>query len=205
MADCDAIKLLIGPFTDGELEPHEMEEVALHIVTCVGCKATLEDYRTLAVTLRDIAPIPALDGFAASVRSRIDEIPLPLRLRMTRWFDALGERVGVAIALGAVSAAAAVLAVMIATPLMREFVAGRAPSQLAAAKVQNENTLARASAIKANTAIALNNDSTSIAKQADAAADSQAVISSLESQSPSVAVWNEPHTGTTVIWVPDQP
>ena len=37
------------------------------------------------------------------------------------------------------------------------------------------------------------------------AADSQAIISRLEADSPSVAVWSEPRTDTTVIWVPDQP
>jgi hypothetical protein len=37
------------------------------------------------------------------------------------------------------------------------------------------------------------------------AADSQAIISRLEADSPSVAVWSEPQTDTTVIWVPDQP
>jgi anti-sigma factor RsiW len=38
-----------------------------------------------------------------------------------------------------------------------------------------------------------------------AASDSHAVISRLESDIPSVAVWSEPRTDTTVIWLPDQP
>ena len=32
----------------------------------------------------------------------------------------------------------------------------------------------------------------------------EAVIYKLESDIPSVAVWNEPRMGTTVIWLPDQ-
>ncbi|MFZ0889523.1 MAG: hypothetical protein WA005_13800, partial [Candidatus Binataceae bacterium] len=34
---------------------------------------------------------------------------------------------------------------------------------------------------------------------------SRAIISRLEANSPSVAVWSEPKTETTVIWIPDQP
>ena len=37
-----------------------------------------------------------------------------------------------------------------------------------------------------------------------AAEDSQTVISRLESEIPSVAVWSEPQNDTTVIWLPDQ-
>jgi hypothetical protein len=39
---------------------------------------------------------------------------------------------------------------------------------------------------------------------ADASGNSGAIISRLEADSPSVAVWSEPQTDTTVIWVPDQ-
>jgi len=42
-------------------------------------------------------------------------------------------------------------------------------------------------------------------ESASALHDSHAVISRLESRSPSVAVWSEPHHDTTVIWLPDQP
>jgi hypothetical protein len=37
------------------------------------------------------------------------------------------------------------------------------------------------------------------------AEDSQAIISRLEAEMPSVAVWSEPQSDTTVIWLPDQP
>ncbi|HXR25668.1 MAG TPA: hypothetical protein VN742_09935, partial [Candidatus Binataceae bacterium] len=39
-----------------------------------------------------------------------------------------------------------------------------------------------------------------------AASDMQEMLSDLGAgQSPSVAVWNEPRTDTTVVWVPDLP
>jgi len=38
----------------------------------------------------------------------------------------------------------------------------------------------------------------------EAEEEPQAVISKLESDIPSVAVWNEPRMSTTVIWLPDQ-
>ena len=47
MPTCDQVKLLLGAFDDGELEPHEMEDVAFHVVGCTACKATLDDYRSL--------------------------------------------------------------------------------------------------------------------------------------------------------------
>ena len=52
MARCDDIKLLLGPFEDGELEPHEMQEVARHVVACTACDGELADYRTLGLAMR---------------------------------------------------------------------------------------------------------------------------------------------------------
>jgi hypothetical protein len=59
----------------------------------------------------------------------------------------------------------------------------------------------------ANEGNGANQNSVAIAPEAEetVAADSQAIISRLEADSPSVAVWSEPQTDTTVIWVPDQP
>jgi hypothetical protein len=36
------------------------------------------------------------------------------------------------------------------------------------------------------------------------AEDSRTIISRLESKNPAVAVWSEPRTDTTVIWLPEQ-
>lgn len=194
MAECDGIRLLLGPFTDGELEPNEMEEVALHVVTCLECKAALEDYRMLGVALRKLSTVPALDGFAQAVQARIERINVPIRLRIRRYFDSLGERFGAGIALAA-AAAVAVLTAVILTPYASQLVNTRQPARIMAAAPQ-------ATSVASSPSLALaGGDGKSGAVSAAATSE----LSKLEADSPSVAVWNEPRTDTTVIWVPDQP
>src|SRR5438132_11463579 len=119
MPACDQVRLLLGPFDDGELEPHEMEEVALHVVTCAACKTALEDYRLLGVALRDCMPQPSVDGFKNAVLKRIEEVPQPLRLRMRRLLDSLAEHLGADVALVGAGAFAALLTVWVVTPYAR--------------------------------------------------------------------------------------
>src|SRR5579859_3292053 len=120
MALCDEMRLLLGPFDDGELEPHEMEEVAFHVVGCVGCKSALDDYRSLGVALRDVVTVPALDHFAADVAARIDHTWIPLRVRLGRLRDAF-RRLGSVVEIVAVAAATAVVTLMVAEPYARQF------------------------------------------------------------------------------------
>jgi len=242
MAQCNEIELLLGPFTDGELEPHEMEEVALHVVACRNCKTALDDYRALGVTLRGAVALPELAGFSAMVQERIQQFRVPLRTRVKRPFDWFGERMGTAFAMGAAAAVAAVITAVLVTPYASQIsnalrhasgtVAGRdeftrnypAPApgpflaeqhksaQEPAASSQPSNSVTPAPSQPNDSAIAhegngASQSSIAAAPQAEetVAADSQAIISRLEADSPSVAVWSEPQTDTTVIWVPDQP
>jgi anti-sigma factor RsiW len=122
MAACDQVKLLLGPFDDGELEPHEMEDVALHIVCCGACKAALDDYRSLGVALRDCLPQPTIDGFSAAVLKRIEQIPQPWWPRWRAYVDMLGERVGGTASLIAAGAFAAVLTSWLVTPYVHRLV-----------------------------------------------------------------------------------
>ena len=103
MPDCDQVKLLLGPFDDGELEPHEMEDVAFHVVRCANCKTALEEYRTLGVALRDVRQ-PSTAGFTNAVLKRIEQLPRPLRLRVSRRLDAIAERISAGMALIAAGA-----------------------------------------------------------------------------------------------------
>ena len=73
MARCEDIKLLLGPFEDGELEPHEMQEVARHLAACTDCEDEVADYGALAVSLRGAAALPDLTGFTSAVLAGIDE------------------------------------------------------------------------------------------------------------------------------------
>jgi anti-sigma factor RsiW len=237
MAQCSEIELLLGPFTDGELEPHEMEEVALHIVACHNCKAALEDYRALGVTLRGAVALPEPAGFSAAIEERIQQFRVPLHIRIKRPFDWLGERMGTAFVMGAAAAVAAVITAVVVTPYAGRIsealrhasgnvsVASRdtglpassraeqhKSAQEPAASSQSGNSVAAAPSQLndfgiANEGDGANQSSVLGAPQAEetVAADSQAIISRLEADSPSVAVWSEPRTDTTVIWVPDQP
>ena len=77
MARCEDIELLLGPFEDGELEPHEMQEVARHTAICTVCDRVLADYRNMAVALRGSQSLPNLKGFAGGVMARIEAMHLP--------------------------------------------------------------------------------------------------------------------------------
>ena len=116
MPACDEVKLLLGPFDDGELEPHEMEDVALHVVSCTACKAALEDYRSLGVALRDCSPKLEVEGFTAAVLKRIDQIPRPLRIRLRHYLDDFAVHLRGVVPLVAAGALAALLTGWFVTP-----------------------------------------------------------------------------------------
>ena len=199
MAWCDEMRLLIGPFDDGELEPHEMEEVAFHVVACVGCKAALETYRALGVGLREVVTAPALDHFAAQVAARIDHSWIPLHTRFRRLWDLIGS-LGSVFEIAVVAAATAAITVIVVAPQARQLIAQATPAPRPAAPfVQTEP--------KAPIATANNAALPAVDLPEDVAMhESQELVSQLGGgDSPSVAVWNEPQTGTTVVWVPDQP
>ena len=207
MASCDQIRLLLGAYHDDELQPHEVEDVAHHIAQCSECKAILEDYQTLGLSLRTTADISALDGFAQSVQTRIEKIRVPIRLRLSRYFDSLSEKLVAGAAIGAAATIAAVLIVVVVTPVARKVVNrdGSAAGVTASVGAPLSRLLAKSTS---KTSLAANSNASRsqklIANAKRDSGDAEAVISSLEADSPSVAVWNEPHTDTTVIWVPDQ-
>jgi len=223
MTSCGEIRLLLGPFDDGELEPHEMEDVAFHVVGCGECKAALEDYRALGVALRDVVTVPPLDGFAQAVVARLTPRRIPVHARVARWWDSLG-RLAAVVEFAGVAAATAFLTLRIAAPDVRQFVARRetrpvlssatattapVPPAAALASAKPAETAATASLVAASAKP--DGTDVNLANVIDqgklkAAGDMQEMLSDLGAgQSPSVAVWNEPRTDTTVVWVPDLP
>ncbi len=181
MAACAQVQLLLGPFDDGELEPHEMEEVALHIVSCNECKAAIDDYRSLGVALRDCLELPNTDGFTAAVLSRIERIPQPWWARWRAFLDASGEHVAAAVSLVATGALAALLTVWLVAPYAHHLF-HRAQNVSAAAPRDGHDDLASAMPETADAGIALSSDQPKPAM---------------------LALSNDPTT--TVIWVPNQP
>jgi anti-sigma factor RsiW len=194
MAQYDDIAPLLGSFEDGELSPHEMQEVARHLASCASCEQTLAGYSNVGRLLRDAAPAPALDRFAIAVQARIEQLRPPLRVRFGRWFEAQRERFGNGVTVAFAMAAAAILTVIITTPFARTMVGmGNHVTHLATpdARTRARDT-AKASA-KSSEAIA-----------SATSGEPSTIISKLESSNPDVAVWSEPSQDTTVIWLPDQ-
>ena len=217
MARCDDIKLLLGPFEDGELEPHEMQEVARHVVACTACDGELADYRTLGLAMRGGAELPDLSGFAAAVLERVDDLPIALGTRVRRFFNSFAGGIGGTLATAMATAAIAVITAVVLTPYARQFTfGGRFAHPPQAATVASSTRAARpalaggANALPAASAIDLASQGNADDAADTALVDSTAghgpstVISRLEASSPSVAVWSEPQTDTTVIWVPEQ-
>jgi anti-sigma factor RsiW len=190
MVQCNKIAPLLGAFEDGELQPHEMQEVARHLASCRSCEEALAGYSDLGRMLRDAVAPPALDGFTASVQARLEQLRPPLRIRLDRRLGTWRERFGGGLAIAFAMAATAILTVVITTPLARNMIgAGNHVTQVARRDV---SALAR-DAVQAPAALA-----------SAAIGEPGTIISKLETSNPDVAVWSEPSQGTTVIWLPDQ-
>jgi len=213
MARCEDITLLLGPFEDGELEPHEMQEVARHLAICAECENELADYGSLAVSLRGAAAIPDLTGFATAVLERIDELPISIRVRIGRYFTSFVDGIGATIATGFAVAAVAVVTAVILTPYFKQtrfnFLssAPRVATAMRPAPAATPPQVAGNDAIPPDVASSISNpdafgDNGGAIRPVEAS--SGTIIDRLEADSPSVAVWSEPQSDTTVIWVPDQ-
>jgi Putative zinc-finger len=180
MPACDQVKLLIGPFDDGELEPHEMEDVALHVVSCESCKAALDDYRSLGVALRDCITQPVIDGFTAAVLKRIDQLPQPLWKRWRHYIDVLAEHMGGIVPLAAAGAFAALLTAWLVTPYAQHL--RHRSSDLVQVASGNKNEVREPS-------------------EQQLGASQNASLD--QSESSMITLSNDP--STTVIWLPNQP
>ncbi len=230
MADCSEISLLLGAFEDGELEPHEMQDVAYHLARCDSCTGAIAEIGALGRELRAAVSMPSLDGFTQGVMKRIDNLPQPLWTRISNFFARSSERLSSGFAMGAAMAAVAAITTIIVTPYAQRFAARQSatPLRMAAAKIvpshTNATPLEMASAISQDAAVRLT-DATADGlpmRELDSVThdgpdemprefasamvddDSHADISKLESDIPDVAVWSEPQDHTTVIWLPDQ-
>jgi len=190
MSDCSEISLMLGAFDDGELEPHEMQEVAFHLARCETCTALLAEYGAIGRELRSIVSPPPLEGFTAAVMERIDRLPVPLTVRTRRFLDRISDRISAGMALGAGVALAAMLTVIVATPYARRMLTPATPAE-PLTKIEKANPPVEQAAEEAVGPAMVS--------------DSHAIISRIEPGTSSVAVWSEPQTDTTVIWLRDEP
>jgi anti-sigma factor RsiW len=209
MARCEDIELLLGPFEDGELEPHEMQEVARHTAVCAICDGVLADYRKMAVALRGSQLIPKLDGFTSGVMARIGgmHLPPPVPEFKRHWYDSVRDWFANTIMMGGLAAAVAIVTAVVVTPELSNWLHTRqahSHQTEVVASIGRSRTGARPpSAVPQDNSSALNNGNEQLAS-ADNNGDAGTEIWSLSSDSPSVAVWTAPENKTTVVWVPDQ-
>ena len=194
MADTAHVSLMLGPFEDRELEPHEYQEVAFHLARCDECRAELADYGAIGRELRTLPVDLPLDGFKDAVMRRIDGLPVPLSVRLRRLFDRIGGLFPSGLGMAVAGAVAAAITVVLVTPYAQLAMHRAAPLH-EIAKVEPEPTV-RPGVEAARHELGR--------ESGEVEEEHQAVISKLESDIPSVAVWNEPRMGTTVIWLPDQ-
>lgn len=184
MTRCNEISPMLGAFEDGELEPHEMQEIARHLAQCAVCEGELALNSALGRYLRSTAVEPDLAGFSQTVEKRLARLAPPIHVRVRRYFESTRERMVGALALTSAALATAALTVVLFGPYASQYASrlgSRGPQTSPAVTAENQ----------ANTEFAAG------------VADSRTVISRLETYEPSVAVWSEPITQTTVIWIPD--
>lgn len=191
MAHCDDIAPLLGALHDGELSGSEADRVTQHLDGCETCKETLLDYLLLGHHLRTATAITSLDGFTESVMRGIADARRPFRGRLLNRLEDLRERWVAAVSLAGATVALATLALVLTEPHTWEQISARfrtapAPSETA----QNPETFARSSPAP-------------LPAQSSTETNSEAFISRLEAKPPSVALWSEPDTKTTVIWLGD--
>lgn len=196
MADTNHLSLMLGPFEDRELEPHEYQDVAFHLARCEQCRAELADYSQIGRELRTLDLELPLDGFKEAVMQRIESLPVPFAVRLRRVFGGIGELFPSNLGIAVASAVAAAITVVLVTPYAQT-VMNRSGASREIAMV--ERGLATAPSVTTE------NARRELARDvAQVEEEPQAVISRLESDIPSVAVWNEPRMDATVIWLPDQ-
>ncbi len=195
MADCSQISLMLGAFEDQELEPHEYQEVAFHLARCERCSAELADYATLGRELRTLSADLPLDGFKNAVMHRIEQLPVPFSVRIQRIFDSVSELFPAGLGMALAGAIAAAITVVVVTPY---------------AQVAFNHSARVGELASAQRALTSADDQVAAAQHqaaedvAEVEEEPHAIISKLESDIPSVAVWSEPRMDTTVIWLPDQ-
>ncbi|MGD0075282.1 MAG: zf-HC2 domain-containing protein [Candidatus Binataceae bacterium] len=209
MANCSEIAPLLGCFEDSELDPHEMQEVARHLAQCDACEAALNEFESIGNHLRAVAIQPPMANFVTNVQRRIDKasVPLPVRIRLS--LDRLSERWAAALALPTAALALGAWVLLFAPYAQRYLQRGPEPSVVAntqgpaeISRPQDANQVATGQGPSEG----VDPEAQEVASGAPPMGDSpQTVISRLEARTPNVAVWSEPETKTTVIWMPDAP
>jgi anti-sigma factor RsiW len=200
-----------------------MQEVARHTATCAACDGVLAAYRSMAVALRGAQATPNLDNFASGVIARIERLrlPPPVPELKRHWYDTVSDWFANVILTGGLAAAVAVATALVMTPELSRYFNRQvahaqhiSPTVIAMSQQPSPASVTVPSVPRSDNKVAINPDDGPAnppdsgtgqqLAQSDNSADAGTVISSLQSDSPSVAVWTAPDDKTTVVWVPDQ-
>lgn len=205
MAHCDDIAPLLSAFNDGELSPHESNQVAEHLNGCEVCKSTVLDYLLLGHHLRTATPLPDLGGFTERVMEGIAGTRRPLRDRLLNRLEAWRERWVAAVSVMGAAMAVAALAMVLAGPHSLPRVA----DVLSGSSPKTATTVSNGATNVSNTATTVTFNDENMSPTPDVPPfvpdhpSGEAYISRLEARPASVATWSEPDTKTTVIWLAD--
>lgn len=68
----DSVRARLSSLVDGALGAQEAAEVEAHLAECARCRAELAQLRATVAMLREVEPVHAPEGFAGSVRERLE-------------------------------------------------------------------------------------------------------------------------------------
>ncbi len=137
--------------------------------------------------MRTATAIPSLDGFTEGVMRGIAGARRPFRGRLLNRLEDLRERWVAAVSLAGATVALATLAMVLAEPHTWERISAPFRTRPASSEIAQKPATLPSEA------------SSTLPDQSQ----SEAFISRLEAKPPSVALWSEPNTKTTVIWLGD--
>lgn len=108
MKYCEEYLPMLSAFVDGELNAAERDKVLAHLETCEGCRKYLAELTAMHAELGDLKEFDAPEGFAEGVMARLHETAAPKkRTHRTAWVS--------------LAACAALVAVVLGTPLREQF------------------------------------------------------------------------------------
>ncbi|MDR7522346.1 MAG: DUF4349 domain-containing protein [Armatimonadota bacterium] len=70
----DDVRPRLSALIDGALDPREAAEVQAHLEACAACRADLAQLQATVAMLREVEPVQAPEGFAATVRARLENL-----------------------------------------------------------------------------------------------------------------------------------
>lgn len=117
MKYCEEYLPALSALVDGELNDAERTEVLAHLEECEGCREFFAELSAMHAALGEMEEFDAPDGFAEGVMARLHEVAPKKRSHRTAWVS--------------LAACAALVVVVLGTPLREQFGAGKSADSAA--------------------------------------------------------------------------